>query len=181
VAHGKSTSTQDEARDAAVLERLDGSISEAIMSRVIVIGETPGTGMPKPKQTAKGRFAALAGLTFGQVDEYVEWINVLREPPANGWPRSAAHDAARDLAPDLRGRDVLLLGQKVAEAFELTKGGRYPLLLWTKGVLHAVRCRYALIPHPSGLNRWYNDPSNRSWAEDFVTDALGLRRQGGLY
>ena len=51
------------------------------------------------------------------------------------------------------GRAVVLLGEEVRRAFG------HPRLLVEPQVIGGVTWRQ--IPHPSGLNRWYNAPDNR--------------------
>lgn len=78
------------------------------------------------------------------------------------WSLSAARAEAETLRPLLAGRTVLLLGRGVPAAL------RYPEtepLVWQTqgGLLYADDpARWCYVPHPSGLNRWYNEPSNRA-------------------
>lgn len=60
---------------------------------------------------------------------------------------------------------VLLAGHRVARAFGLRVG----YLEWT--TLRGRRA--AVLPHPSGINRWWNDPRNRRRASRFIREALG--------
>jgi hypothetical protein len=59
---------------------------------------------------------------------------------------------------------VVLLGENVARAFRV-KG--------TIGVLDA-RNKFCLIPHPSGVNRWYNNKENKELASRTLREALGV-------
>ena len=59
-----------------------------------------------------------------------------------------------------RGRQVLLAGRGVAGAF----GVDLPFFLWAeeRGMMVAV------VPHPSGVSRWWNDPANERRARRFL-------------
>ena len=70
-------------------------------------------------------------------------------------PRDAA-DAAQELRNHEFG-PLVLLGRKVEAAFDLKPG---VWLTW--------RGRLGIMPHPSGRNRWYNDPLNIEAAREFL-------------
>lgn len=55
---------------------------------------------------------------------------------------------------------VILLGPRVAKAFKLD-GGRPPIY-FVKPFFSCSQC--LVIPHPSGVNRWYNQEHNRQSA-----------------
>jgi hypothetical protein len=55
---------------------------------------------------------------------------------------------------EFMGREILVLGDEVRKAFELPKE---PL-----GVVKMYNATWWQIPHPSGLNRFYNSESNRA-------------------
>lgn len=78
------------------------------------------------------------------------------------WDPVAARRESEDLWETLEDRSVLVLGQSVRRVLWLPV--EEPLV-WRedRGV------RWCLVPHPSGLNRWYNDPLNRL--------AVGLRME----
>lgn len=66
------------------------------------------------------------------------------------WDRAQAKTAAKRLPSLYQGRTILVLGGDVRDALEL------PEVL-----IHPVRkdgCVWRQLPHPSGRNRWYNDP-----------------------
>jgi hypothetical protein len=61
--------------------------------------------------------------------------------------------------PDqLAGMTVVCLGDEVRRYFSLPKCLIHPIV-GLNGVV------FRQIPHPSGLNRWYNDPHNRAVVE----------------
>lgn len=63
----------------------------------------------------------------------------------------------------LRG-PVILLGVQVARAFGISEGD--PIRS-----CEADGVRFHCVPHPSGLNRWYNDPDNRRRVGLVLADA----------
>jgi hypothetical protein len=69
-----------------------------------------------------------------------------------------------------RGDRVILVGRAVVRAFGLDLEEPF---VWTDegGV------EVAMIPHPSGLNRQYNDEAVRERASEFLTEALA-REEG---
>lgn len=90
--------------------------------------------------------------------------------------RQAAENLAGSL---LRQRRVILLGTNVAECFGL-KREAYEYLEWSAepyehcGVA-GFRCSgsrlpfsWAVLSHPSGRNRWYNEEANRLAAAEFL-------------
>lgn len=100
-------------------------------------------------------------------------VNLLQSWPGAAGKGSAfpAHDArvaaAAMLAVIPQGRVVVLAGKRVAAAF----GIRNPeFLRW-----YAVGgCVLGVLPHPSGINRWLNDPMNRRAAGHFLRTARTL-------
>jgi len=78
------------------------------------------------------------------------------------WSLRAAQEVAPALWSSLDGRRVVLLGQAVLTAFRLP--ATMPLV-WQRpeGSLMASPgpAQWCLVPHASGLNRWYNEEINR--------------------
>jgi uracil-DNA glycosylase len=134
---------------------------------VIIIGQAPGPrgdGEPLSGQAGR-RLSALCGLTVDAYLAQFERVNLLTHFPGkagkgDAFPLPAARKAAAALLPALEGRRVVLLGGKVAAAFGLQQA---PLLVWRPlgGAMVAV------APHPSGINRWWNDPRNVRRARRF--------------
>jgi hypothetical protein len=60
----------------------------------------------------------------------------------------------------------LFLGKHVAATFGVDPE---PMLSWRFAPLMV---NYAVVPHPSGVNRWYNDALNRAKAEQFLRKAF---------
>lgn len=80
----------------------------------------------------------------------------------------------------LRGRRVVLLGSNVAECFCLDRDEWEPCSwhnwedrgsAWTGHKPgFPLPFSWAVLPHPSGRNLWYNDPRNRGLAREFMTE-----------
>lgn len=100
----------------------------------------------------------------------------------NIWPGKAgkgdkfdavkAGKAAWRMVPKLHKRRVVLLGKNVAKAFNCED---MPLMVWEhrggwKGKLQ-YECEVAVLPHPSGVNRWWNNPKNYARARAFLLEA----------
>lgn len=87
------------------------------------------------------------------------------------WDPHRATDLAHELQESgvLRGRRVILLGREVRRAFALP--AQLILPIEREGV------RFHQVPHPSGLNRWYNDVNNR----DVVASFLGVVFKEGMW
>lgn len=128
-------------------------------SRVWLIGESNPYGSdpsfalyPLPERASGGRLAAILGLS---ADEYLRAFvrrNLIDGPK---WSAPAARVSARQMivaAGD--GAALVLLGARVASAFGV------PFIpLATSIYLRPVNIRLLVIPHPSGLNRAWHNPT----------------------
>lgn len=90
------------------------------------------------------------GTTRSEYLSAFERRNLLR---ARQWDALAARDAARAARPTLEGRVVVVLGTEVRKALELAPAE--PLSCNDAGGF-----RWVAVPHPSGRNRWFNEPAN---------------------
>ncbi len=150
-----------------------------MMSEPVLIGAAPGRHprhdpdkhalFPHPPNCAGARLRKMMGLSLGQYCS-IERCNVFREypGPASGgkgdaFPMARARELAEAMWPDLYGRTIMLVRQGVARAFRM-----WPcdLLTWE----HKKAWSICVMPHPSGRNRWWNDPENRARAEEFLAD-----------
>lgn len=93
--------------------------------------------------------------------------NVIKKYPGrdsvrggDAFPMSNARAGAKELLPELLGHHVVFMGKATAKAFDL----RGEFLDWHMG----KPFNWAILPHPSGRNRWYNRESNRAAAEEFM-------------
>lgn len=147
----------------------------------LIVGEAPGPAtharlpmFPTPAGSAAGRLLALSGLTAGQYlgaffrrNLFYSYTEVEK-----GWSVTAARAKAADVRrwiSETGNLRVLLLGERVAAAFDVP--------VWTRTVEQIpgdVTVEFAAIPHPSGLNRAYNDPKSRAGAQAAVLWAGGF-------
>ena len=115
------------------------------------------------------RLSGMMGISPAQYLRRTERVNVLRQwPGKNGkgdaFPLREARESAYNLAQSFEGHRVLLLGNNVARSFDL----RMDYLTWRKVKGFVV----AVVPHPSGINRWWNLPKNRRKARRFLRTVL---------
>lgn len=85
-------------------------------------------------------------------DEYVstfDRVNLVTGP----WNAVGARLAARSLRVEIAGRRAAMLGRGVWTAFRL------PIVAPLDGLRHG-ETTLLYVPHPSGMNRWYNDEAN---------------------
>jgi uracil-DNA glycosylase len=114
------------------------------------------------------RLAELAGLEPADFRDLFELTNLLDRFPGKAgkgddFPIEEARIAAlRMLVPGrLGGRPCVLLGMNVERAFGLSAD--LPVLVWRP----RLAFRIATCPHPSGINLFWNDPSNVRRARRF--------------
>lgn len=143
----------------------------------ILIGQAPSrTSDPNNPLSAAPLANRLAALLGVSVDEYLnvfDRANVLDYWPGRGtkgdlFPLAEARVAAELMKAKLKDRDVIFLGKKVAEAFRFG----FDYLEWV------CFCggRAAVLPHPSGIVRWWNSPQNVRLAESFLKSAVVWNR-----
>lgn len=136
--------------------------------RPLLIGQAPSrdSDPARPFSGRSGRFLErLAGLPEGGLAVAFELANLVDRWPGAS-PRGKGDRFPKNLARlaadrfDLRGRTVVFAGLAVARAFGFAKPpvGFAP----HRGGLCVV------IPHPSGVNLWWNDPTNRALAADVL-------------
>jgi len=115
------------------------------------------------------RLARLFGVPHEDLLRRTRRHNLLDPAPEGGsrWPARTAALEAEELFARLGGQGWLwlLLGRRVAEAFGLPPR---EWLVWTEVMVDLA----AAVPHPSGRNRWYNDPRRRRRAERFLRPLL---------
>lgn len=136
----------------------------------LLIGEAPRAGYPKTG-TSSSRVALLLGVDPGSLLDFIAWRNLFTEPQeGSGKGDAFPMERARERASKFRMRTdtVVFLGRRVAAAF----GVKSKYFEWTK-----VRGkRAAVFPHPSGINRWWNDADNVDEARRFIR---GICHVGG--
>lgn len=148
-------------------------------NRLLLVGEAPSrTGRAEPKYALTGsvgkRIAEMAGLSMNAYLRRSERVNVFdRWPGSNGkgseFPRIEAKLRASRLAKTFYGRTVLFVGIRVAEAFGYASA---PILakhefVGSRGWIYPP-FQFAVVPHPSRVNRWYNSKRNVGRASAFL-------------
>lgn len=147
----------------------------------LIVGEAPSkneiTETPLEGRVGR-RLAELAGLPYDAYLDYFDRVNLLhvRQDEAEKgftFDLPAAREAVARMRQDgtLRDRSVILLGHRVAEAFGVARSLKY---------FHACPTGQGglvwLMPHPSGINRWWNDRENKKSAEAFLRGLVGRSR-----
>jgi len=132
------------------------------MSRkVIIVGLAPGKSSDEalhPRGMTGKRLADLCGLSD---DEYLDRFTLMNLHPKADSGRD--QEAAKNILPVLRGRRVVCLGRRVSDSLgtEMFKWG-----VSRGGFVGSS------MPHPSGLNRWWNNPRNVTRARKFARSLL---------
>lgn len=141
--------------------------------RPLLVGEAPArtTVGARPFTGRTGaRLARLAGVD--DLSDAFDAVNLLDRWPGpdsgNGssFPPAAGRAAAARFLERRRRRPVVLAGRRVAAAFGLA---RQPYLEWTR-LPNGAPC--AVLPHPSGVCRWWNDPANVEAASRFLRETV---------
>jgi hypothetical protein len=142
------------------------------MKKILIVGQGPSRNHKRGNAALDGngsgdRLAKLAGMTRRELMERADTVNVLsRYYGSNGkgdsFPLSLAKKRAARLVSRLDSYDrVIFLGSNVGKAFGFS-------------TIPSVQGRFYLVPHPSGINRWYNKLENRKLASKLLREALGV-------
>lgn len=124
----------------------------------LIVGEAPGKNgdASKPCEGRIGaRLAACAGITIDEYMTIFDRVNLLDMQPQDSGKGTdfnvkAAGRRARQLELGMSRRPlILLLGKRVASAFRFTNVNYFQQVT-IDGILTYV------VPHPSGINRWWN-------------------------
>lgn len=144
------------------------------VARLVLVGEAPSRTQDFTRAVESRltkRLAAMADVELSEFLAGTERRNVLQDWPGpqgkgGAFPMYRARREAQDMRMVLLGRRVVLLGSRVATAFGLARLG---VLRWH--VIGHDGAGYAVLPHPSGVNRWYNNPDNMEAARAFLRAA----------
>ena len=155
-------------------------------SRILLVGQAPSKKVTPALDastpgSASFRLLALMGITRDEYMERFARVNLLDYWPGsiNGsgsgdkFPKKEAQDSARRILAQYEYPwRILCVGHKVGECFlPKMRVKYYDWLLCISNYPPAVR-DVAVIPHTSGLNRYWNDPSNVKLAEKFLRNKL---------
>ena len=170
-------------RDAILVPAIDRKVLSAKVrlanAKPLLIGQSPSalTDGREGRRAFSGnsgeRLAAVLGVGLAKLLASVEAVNLLdrfrgRQEDGKGdaFPLDEARRAA-SLLP-LSGRKVLLVGRGVAEAFDLAD-------MAFLEVREARGASILLLPHPSGVNSWWNKRSNVEAAVKAMRKMLGWK------
>lgn len=119
---------------------------------------------PLPENASGGRLARILGLSRGQYMRAFDRVNLCE----GTWSMKWARNAAGGILGERIGSDaaIVLLGRKVQFAFGFKD----------KEQLARVGTRMYLVPHPSGLNPFWNVPGNVERARQLLADVLAPAR-----
>lgn len=150
------------------------------MTEVLFVGESPGKSPGDPLAGRSGRFLAdLMGLE-GSIADHFPAVNLIERdlagvskssPKIRGEARVRAEEIEAGLT---RGAQVVLLGRMVATAFFFE---HVPWFTWRQRYVgkpsrRMISVSLVAVPHPSGLNRVWNDPRVRGQARRFLRTSL---------
>lgn len=162
----------------------EAGLAAALVSRagrrVLLVGEAPARGSVAALDLASRAGRRVAGLMPATP---FDAVNLLGRGDSR-WSRDAARYRARQLLEDaFAGREVCLLGRRVARAFArlqpcLDSLAEAPPFSLASPTVPApgggwARAMVWWAPHPSGRNRWWNLPANRAAGEAFFRYVLG--------
>lgn len=140
--------------------------------RILMIGQAPNQH-GDPLKPCTGRFmdflCGVAGISRTRYLRAFERMNLLPAWPGksgkgDAFPIEEARQKAAEI--DMTGRVVVVCGQRAATAF-----GIKAAFLERVEQQGAV---FYILPHPSGLNRWWNDLENRRRAGRLVRILVAL-------
>lgn len=162
-------------------------------NRTVLIGQAPGN--PEDARNQEGLDGPLGGRAAENLSKYAGWENtedfmslferdnILRkysgsaEGKGDLFPEEEAREKAPERLREYWGRTILAVGKKPAELlleemvdyYERSVRNSFPGKSEKDGFTE-IYC----IPHPSGINRHWNDENNVERFENFLKDGLGL-------
>jgi hypothetical protein len=153
------------------------------MSKIIIIGEAPTPGNRQagqalhPHLCASGRrLLDYSGWTLAEYLGRTDRRNLYPHPvdKSTPWNAAFARIAAQVDARSIPlGGTVILLGHRVAEAFGYVHASVLTGFLPLDGGLFGRHV--AVVPHPSGRSRYWNNPANRDAARAFLRAVMDRR------
>ena len=133
-----------------------------VVMKLVFIGEASSRPDLRPFEgSARPRLASTMGISSDEFLSAVDTANLIRAWPGRGPGKKGRlfppHEARiATLMMDLKGRAVVLVGKRVALAFGLKHPPWLLPVVLGKGEASCV-----VMPHPSGIVRWWNSPANR--------------------
>jgi uracil-DNA glycosylase len=153
----------------------------------MLIGQAPskGTEDKTPFSGETGtRIAGMAKMPPSALAGHYALRNALdyfpgKEGKGDAFPPEEAKAAIERIVDQVKGTEVdrlIFVGRGTANAFALDVDHVGGYLAWFRTAATGPRVWLAILPHPSGINRWYNDPQNRAAAALFLQ--LEIRSRG---
>lgn len=150
------------------------SLENQVRSKILLVGYCPShRGSPSRPLDGPGtghRLAKLCGLSHEEYLKTFDRINLHYETPLKRDSDTRAKGRLNAVEVLRRKNEkMIILGREVLQAF-----GAYvdpsdcPIASWFD--FGSVKIAY--IPHPSGLNRYYNDSKNTKLVERFLRSTL---------
>lgn len=133
---------------------------------------------PYPATSAGGRLYDVLRIEWPEANlrQYIRAFSRQNLVAGKQWEPQEAKVKGRMLRAEVseQERTVVLLGREVRTAFSVPFD--HPWVLPLRVGRATVRC----VPHPSGLSRWYNEPTNRQLVSMMLAElaAVSLQRQG---
>jgi hypothetical protein len=131
--------------------------------KVVLLGMNSPTSEVLGFVNKGGAGARLLELTGLDEEEYIRKYQRINLLSSKSWSASLAKKKAFRMKRLLRGRTVVVLGKGVWSALGL------PEIEWL-GVHCEGKTTWALIPHPSGKNHFYNSGENKKLVRRFLKD-----------
>lgn len=161
------------------------------MPKTMLLGEAPGRNYDDAPAFSSKSGQRLTALLGQDVRELFWCYNLLDKWPGKSSGKGAAFPAEpaeimakricrtlvrRHLAYGAEYR-IILAGKRVAKAMKMRP--ETPYLSWeslwlTSTMSPCEGITVAILPHPSGVNRWWNDPQNEARAKEFLLDEARL-------
>ncbi len=160
--------------DALRMQETTGTFPGLLIVGQAASKETFEKKMPPMSGRSGQLLAELMGIDQDEMLAKHDFVNVIERWPGHHpikgdkFPMEEAKRMAALLVPKLSNRVVVLLGANVATAFAMPAFKYFEEYILSINIQNgpAVPPPYAIIvvPHPSGLNRWYTDPEKREVA-----------------
>ena len=149
--------------------------------KILLVGQAPSRTGVNPLEaltptSSSGKLMNLMGLTEDEYMTSFQRVNLIDEYPgplASGkgdkFPLRQARDKAKRILQQMSEYHILCIGKRVGQCFNLDQ-----CFVWEDRIqcYPLTRNRIAMIPHTSGLNRFYNDPRNLDRAKAFLREDL---------
>ena len=140
--------------------------------KILLVGYCPShSGSPERPLDGPGtghRLAKLCGLSHKDYLEKFDRVNLHYDTPVkrDRLTREVGSVSADAMMRRNKGRRIVLLGDEVRVAFGYAKDSIAEWVVLDDGT------RVSYIPHPSGLNRWYNETDNTRRVEKFLRELI---------